>query len=74
LVEALVGFAPSVGAEVLAEGIESADQLRTLIDAGVQLGQGYLLGYPGPLPSSGTWPTWGDASTLMETDAITAND
>ena len=50
------------------------DQLRALIDAGVQLGQGYLLGYPGPLPSSGTWPTWGDASTLMEPDAIAVND
>jgi EAL domain-containing protein (putative c-di-GMP-specific phosphodiesterase class I) len=74
LVEALVGFAPSVGAEVLAEGIETAGQLRALIDAGVQLGQGYLLGYPGPLPSSGTWPTWGDASTLMEPDAIAVND
>jgi len=74
LVEALVGFAPSVGGEVLAEGIESADQLRTLIDAGVQLGQGYLLGYPGPLPSSGTWPIWGDASTLMEPDAIAVSD
>jgi EAL domain-containing protein (putative c-di-GMP-specific phosphodiesterase class I)/DNA-binding NarL/FixJ family response regulator len=74
LVEALVGFAPSVGAEVLAEGVESAEQLRTLIDAGVQLGQGYLLGYPGPLPSSGTWPTWGDASTFMEPDAIAVSD
>jgi EAL domain-containing protein (putative c-di-GMP-specific phosphodiesterase class I)/DNA-binding NarL/FixJ family response regulator len=71
LVEALVGFAPSVGAEVLAEGVEGAEQLRTLRDAGVQLGQGYYLGRPGPLPPSGTWPIWGAASTLTEASAIT---
>ena len=66
LVEALVGFAPSVGAEVLAEGVENAEQLRTLMDAGVHLGQGYYLGRPGPLPRSGTWPAWGDASAFIE--------
>ena len=59
LVQAIVGFAPSVGAQVLAEGIESAEQLRALVDAGVQLGQGYFLGRPGPLPRSGIWPQWG---------------
>jgi EAL domain-containing protein (putative c-di-GMP-specific phosphodiesterase class I) len=55
LVEALVGFAPSVGAEVLAEGIETAEQLRALTKSGVALGQGYHLGRPSPLPPSGTW-------------------
>ena len=74
LVEALVGFAPSVGAQVLAEGIEGAEQLRTLLDAGVQLGQGYYLGRPGPLPPSGTWPIWGAASTLTGAGATTPRD
>jgi EAL domain-containing protein (putative c-di-GMP-specific phosphodiesterase class I) len=55
LVEAIVGFAPSVGAEVLAEGIETAEQLRALTRSGVTLGQGYYLGRPAPLPPSGTW-------------------
>ncbi len=55
LVEALVRFAPSVGAEVLAEGIESAEELRALTWSGVALGQGYYLGRPAPLPPSGTW-------------------
>lgn len=73
LVEAIVGFAPSVGAEVLAEGIETAEQLRALRQAGVQLGQGYHLGRPARLPASGTWPAWGDArspsgSVVEETD------
>ena len=74
LVEALVGFAPSVGAEVLAEGIESVEQLLALRDAGVQLGQGYYLGRPGPLPDSGTWPAWGDAGTFMEAGEIALKD
>ena len=55
LVDAIVGFAPSVGAEVLAEGIETAEQLRALTRSGVALGQGYYLGHPAPLPPSGTW-------------------
>jgi EAL domain-containing protein (putative c-di-GMP-specific phosphodiesterase class I)/ActR/RegA family two-component response regulator len=55
LVEAIVGFAPSVGAEVLAEGIETAEHLRALTTSGVALGQGYYLGRPSPLPPSGTW-------------------
>jgi EAL domain-containing protein (putative c-di-GMP-specific phosphodiesterase class I)/CheY-like chemotaxis protein len=63
LVEALVGFAPSVGAHVLAEGIETAGQLRALRESGVPLGQGYLLGRPAPLPPSGTWPAWGAAAS-----------
>ena len=74
ILEALVGFAPSAGAEVLAEGIEGAEQLRTLLDAGVQLGQGYYLGRPGPLPPSGTWPIWGAASTLTGAGATTPRD
>jgi EAL domain-containing protein (putative c-di-GMP-specific phosphodiesterase class I)/CheY-like chemotaxis protein len=62
LVGALVGFSPSVGATVLAEGIESLDQLRILMETGVQLGQGHFLGRPGPMPRSGTWPAWGGAN------------
>jgi EAL domain-containing protein (putative c-di-GMP-specific phosphodiesterase class I)/AmiR/NasT family two-component response regulator len=58
LVEAIVAFAPSIGAKVHAEGIESAEQLDALREAGVDLGQGFFLGRPAPLPPSGTWPTW----------------
>ena len=62
LVRSLVAFAPSVGAEVLAEGIESPAQLEALRAAGVPMGQGYLLGRPGPLPDAGTWERWGEAA------------
>jgi EAL domain-containing protein (putative c-di-GMP-specific phosphodiesterase class I)/CheY-like chemotaxis protein len=57
LIEAIVAFAPSIGAKVHAEGIESAEQLDALREAGVDLGQGFFLGRPAPVPPSGTWPT-----------------
>ena len=63
LVKAIVGFAPSVGSVVLAEGIESERQLDALRDVGVRLGQGYHLARPAALPRSGTWPAWGAGAT-----------
>lgn len=49
LVRALLAFAADVDAQVVAEGIEDADELATLQDLGVPYGQGYLLGRPAPL-------------------------
>jgi len=46
LVEALVRFARRTGAQICAEGIESAEELLTLADLDVLLGQGHLLGMP----------------------------
>ncbi|MGZ6825501.1 MAG: EAL domain-containing protein, partial [Mycobacteriales bacterium] len=46
IVRALVGFADRVGATVLAEGIEVAEQVPALREAGVALGQGWHLGTP----------------------------
>ena len=50
LTTALVEFSTSVGATVLAEGIESEAELVSLRELGVSLGQGYYLGMPAPLP------------------------
>jgi EAL domain-containing protein (putative c-di-GMP-specific phosphodiesterase class I) len=47
LVEFFVMFARRVGAAVCTEGIETLDELRTLINLGVTYGQGFLLGRPG---------------------------
>lgn len=49
LAGALVGFAGGSGARVVAEGIETVDELATLCSLGVHYGQGYLLGRPGPV-------------------------
>ena len=50
LAAALTGFAIETGTTVLAEGIETEDQLDLLTALGVSLGQGFLLGRPGPPP------------------------
>ncbi|MBV9664778.1 MAG: EAL domain-containing response regulator [Actinobacteria bacterium] len=46
----LVTFAREIGSTIIAEGIETADELATLADLGVPWGQGYHLGRPAPLP------------------------
>lgn len=46
MVEAMVGFASRMGATVVAEGIETEQDLHALRAAGVDQGQGYLLGRP----------------------------
>jgi EAL domain-containing protein (putative c-di-GMP-specific phosphodiesterase class I) len=50
LIGGLVAYAEAVGATVIAEGIETADQLGALRASGVHLGQGYLLARPAYLP------------------------
>jgi len=44
LIEAFVGFARRIDARLIGEGIERRADLAVLVDAGVDLGQGYLLG------------------------------
>jgi EAL domain-containing protein (putative c-di-GMP-specific phosphodiesterase class I) len=49
LAAALVGFAQSINAIVLAEGIETAAELAMTRRLGIRYGQGYHLGRPAPL-------------------------
>jgi EAL domain-containing protein (putative c-di-GMP-specific phosphodiesterase class I)/CheY-like chemotaxis protein len=49
LTSALMSFAADVGCEVLAEGIETEQELDALRALGVHFGQGYFLGRPGSL-------------------------
>jgi len=49
LASAMVHFAGSTGALIAAEGIETPHELELLRELGVDHGQGYLLGRPGPL-------------------------
>lgn len=48
LAAALVAFAARTGAKVVAEGLETEAELRTVRELGIAYGQGYLLGRPGP--------------------------
>ena len=45
---AMTTFAQAVDAQLVAEGVERAEDLAVLIDSGVRLAQGFLLGRPGP--------------------------
>lgn len=54
LLETLVELSNKIGAQVIAEGIESEAELAALRDLGVFLGQGRYLGAPAPLPPAGT--------------------
>jgi diguanylate cyclase (GGDEF)-like protein/PAS domain S-box-containing protein len=49
LVAGLRQFGSTAGALIIAEGIESPAECATLIELGIDLGQGYLLGRPGPV-------------------------
>ena len=46
LVSGLVYFASETGCELIAEGIETEEELVSLLGLGVRLGQGYFLGRP----------------------------
>jgi len=48
-IAALVQLATASGADVIAEGIETAGELAALIEIGVRYGQGYHLACPAPL-------------------------
>jgi EAL domain-containing protein (putative c-di-GMP-specific phosphodiesterase class I)/DNA-binding NarL/FixJ family response regulator len=48
LIAGLQHFATTLGAKLVAEGIETEAELETLRRIGVELGQGYLLARPGP--------------------------
>jgi EAL domain-containing protein (putative c-di-GMP-specific phosphodiesterase class I) len=52
LVEAFVSFGRRIGARLLAEGIEKRADLAMVMALGVDLGQGFLLGRPGPEPGT----------------------
>lgn len=49
---ALQHLAQTFGAQLIAEGVEQADELRVLRDLGIPLAQGYLFGRPQPEPVS----------------------
>lgn len=50
LAASLVAFARETSAQIVAEGIERAQELNVLRQLGVGCGQGYFLSQPGPLP------------------------
>ncbi len=52
VVAGMLGVAQQIGGKVIAEGVETADELRVLRELGVEWVQGYYFGRPGPLPAT----------------------
>ncbi|MEI4273557.1 bifunctional diguanylate cyclase/phosphodiesterase [Klenkia sp. LSe6-5] len=52
LVASVVELARSLALDVVAEGVETPEQLATLVELGCTYAQGYLLGRPAPLPAA----------------------
>lgn len=46
VVRAMVGLARALGSRLIAEGVETREEYRTLLECGVELMQGYLLAKP----------------------------
>ena len=51
VVNAVTAYAERSGAAIMATGIETREHLATARGMGAELGQGYLFGRPGPLPT-----------------------
>ena len=56
LATSMVSFAREIGAVLVAEGIETPEQLDVLRDLGVSWGQGFLLGLPGAVSVASEQP------------------
>ena len=54
LVEA--NLCEQLGAQVVAEGIETVEELRAILDTGAHYGQGFLFGRPSYPPPRASWP------------------
>ena len=61
---AMVGFAAGMGAQLVAEGVETAEELAAVTKMGMHAGQGYLLGRPSL--DSRDWVRWTKTGTLTD--------
>ncbi len=65
LVRAVVRLCGDLGASVVAEGIETRDELLALIDCGAQFGQGFYLARPAYPQNPIHWPLAEDSPTQL---------
>ena len=70
IVTAIVALARSLNLRIIAEGIETLEQLRFLCDLGVDVGQGYLMSKPLPAGELANGVRSGNFSTpILQLDA-----
>ncbi len=63
----LTRFAETFGTVLVAEGIETDAELQIVRDLGIELGQGYFLGRPAPVPAAQVLP---QASEIISSSEI----
>ncbi len=68
VVTAVSAEAERSGATVLAEGVETEEQLLTALGMGAELGQGWLFGRPAPLPRRSRRPAADSTSPASEAE------
>lgn len=56
VISAMVRMCEELGASVVAEGIETVDELRAVVDCGVHYGQGFMLARPAKPAPAIQWP------------------
>lgn len=61
----LVDFTDQIGITLVAEGIETVGELKTLTELGISAGQGFLLGRPSVRPED--WAAW---NTRLDLDGL----
>ncbi len=71
ILETFVTFGAKIGCTLIAEGIESSDELHTLIGLGVEYGQGYYLARPAAPPPQVSEPATGDILRLRRGPRLT---
>jgi EAL domain-containing protein (putative c-di-GMP-specific phosphodiesterase class I) len=65
LAACMVDFAEQIGSVLVAEGVETPEELRILTELGISAGQGYLLGRPSVRPKD--WAAW---NTPLDPDGL----
>jgi EAL domain-containing protein (putative c-di-GMP-specific phosphodiesterase class I) len=65
LVKNIVVLCKDLEALVVAEGIETADELEAVVDTGAHFGQGYLLARPAFPPPKAEWPKNGAKKSVL---------
>jgi len=56
VVRAIVALGTELGAEVIAKGVDCDVEAQAVVDCGVRMGQGFVLGAASPLPAISVWP------------------
>ncbi|WP_067986415.1 GGDEF domain-containing protein [Neptuniibacter pectenicola] len=67
-VRAIYNISNATGCKVIAEGIERKEEVATLLELGISIGQGFYLGYPSPEPQF-TWTPMGGGDLMCNDES-----